>query len=71
MISMEVMVAVGLAFAGMTGAWVKSVEERINQHEVVIAKLNQLLDLMLEDRLGPNNVQTWRHTTTAMDRSRD
>lgn len=68
--SMELMITVGLAFAGMAGAWVKSVEERINQHEVVIAKLNQLLDLMLEDRLGPNNVQTWRHTTGAMDRSR-
>ena len=40
-----------LAGLGATGAWVRSVESRINQHQAVIDKIDQLVSLLLEDRL--------------------
>lgn len=43
--------SVMLPIAGVGGAWIKSIEKKVNQHEVIIAKLDQLITIMLEDRL--------------------
>lgn len=48
----EISVPVGLAAAGAVVTWVRSVEVRLNLNEAVISKIDQLVSLLLEDRIG-------------------
>lgn len=55
-ISSSILIPLGLALAGGAGTWVKSVESRISAHDAILAKMDALIDLMLEERRG----QTYR-----------
>jgi hypothetical protein len=46
-----------LAGIGGTAAWVKSIENRVTSHEEVIKRIDQLVQLLLEDRLDRGNPQ--------------
>lgn len=47
-----------LAGVGGTAAWVKSIERQVTAHEEVIKRLDQLVQLLLEDRLDRGNTQS-------------
>ena len=47
-----------LAGIGGSAAWVKSIENRVTSHEEVIKRIDQLVQLLLEDRLDRGNAQT-------------
>lgn len=48
----EFYIPASLALAGAGGVWVRAVENRLTSNEVVIKKIDELVTLMLEDRLA-------------------
>lgn len=48
----EVWAMIVLPLCGGAGAWVKHVNGRLAAHDIIIAKMDQLITLMLEDRIG-------------------
>lgn len=59
MISNELFVGIVFPIIVGTGAWVRSVETRFIEHQEVIKKIDQLVSILLEDRLaGSTNQRT-------------
>lgn len=48
----EVWAAIGIPAAGFVGAWVRSVESRLAAAEEVCKKVDELVTILLEDRLA-------------------
>lgn len=48
----EVMAMFAVPFLSAVGAWMWSVEQRLHAHEIILAKLDQLITLLLEDIRG-------------------